>query len=731
MHRLLPRLASAACLTVAILLTNTALAADVAQDTPKNSALPASPTVEEATPTAADPFKLPDVVVTSQKTEQRLIEVPVSIEYYSGADLQDSQIRGTMDLATHTPNVFARVPEGHEAYANINIRGIVSGNADFFSPTVGMFTDGMNINGGLEPLFYDVESVEILRGPQGTLYGGNTLGGAIVVNSNKPKLNKWGGNASYALESYNTHITNGMLNIPLFEKAALRLAGVYRHSDGAFYNEVKEKPGIKGDQLALRGQLLLEPSDRFKINLNLNGYTKNSDFSMYETLAKFDSDPWKTNQGELGSLEVNSFGQILNMEYLGDYLGFTSITGHRTFSSKEKNDVDFSADYLLTDHFRLNNEQWTQELRLHSLDKSSRFQWLAGIYGAYEKQETKDNMVAHEDYITMLAGFPGLGEIDQLNKTTVDAYNAAAFAQGTYAITDKLFATAGLRYDHVTKYLDAVGDNTGENAAMLGFQGREKLTGKEEYSALLPKFALEYRFTPNFNVYGSVTAGYKPGGFQTTNAYLANKSYGSEYTWNYELGTKGSFLDNKLDIDASVFYIQMRDQQLYTLTSSHGAIISNAGQSHSTGFEVSMRARPLHGLELFGSYGLLKTTVDDAGGSPATYNGADAPYAPAYQAVVGGQYTLDCGLFARLENSFIGPYYLDSQNTTKQDPFSLMDAKIGYETDNYSVYIYGKNLLNTEYYTLAFDNSSAIPWQKMVGTMGNPRTFGVMLKAEF
>jgi iron complex outermembrane receptor protein len=135
-----------------------------------------------------EPFSLPEIVVTSQKYEQKINEIPISITHYSDIDLDDSHIINTNDVIFNTPNIFARTPIGHEAYSFVNIRGIVTGNADFFSPTVGLFSDGMSINGGLDPLLHDIQSIEVLRGPQGTLYGGNTLGGAIVVKSKQPKF---------------------------------------------------------------------------------------------------------------------------------------------------------------------------------------------------------------------------------------------------------------------------------------------------------------------------------------------------------------------------------------------------------------------------------------------------------------------------------------------------------------------------------------------------------------
>ncbi|MDR3043302.1 MAG: TonB-dependent receptor [Desulfovibrio sp.] len=676
-------------------------------------------------------YALPEVIVSSQKIEQRLIEVPVSINHYDEMEIENKQITDAKDLARLAPGIFVRETSGNPGNTQLYIRGLVSGGSDFFNQTVGVFSDGMNVNGGLEPQFFDVESVDVLRGPQGTLYGGNTLSGALVANSRKPVFD-WETGASAAYESFNTKLFTGMVNAPLSETVAVRLAGAYRNTDGYFRNNVEDDSGAGGEDYNFRGQIRVKPSDAWNINFNLNGYNRNYDYSIYNTLQNFDDDPWETDSGNLGYVKSNALGQILTAEYDGGDVGFTSITGHRRYSSDEDNDVDFIEADLLSDRFRLDNDQYTQELRLHSQDKDARLQWVAGVYGSYEEQRTRDDYTLEDDYVASMTGMSGLGDLRMSNDVTVDVYNAALFGQGTYGLTDKLFLTLGLRYDYVTKELDAKGANVGTIAPMMGLADTVDVTGEESYSAVLPKAALEYRFTRDFNVYVSVAAGYKPGGFQTNNAALADESYDSEKSWNYEAGVKGSAFDNMMDFTAAVFYTQMEDQQLFQpINSGSSTVVQNAGESHSMGVELEARVRPIRGLELFGSYGWLDTEIDDAGDSTVTHDGAESPFAPTYKASLGGQYTFENGVFARVENEFIGPHYLDIGNKVRQDAINLLGFRVGYEFDEYGVYVYGRNLLNEEYYTMVFDNSGMMPGQDRVGTMGAPRTFGVMAKMEF
>jgi iron complex outermembrane receptor protein len=701
----------------------------LAQDAPTGNAT--VPHTEQVGEGEQNVYALPEVIVSSQKIEQRLIEVPVSINHYDEMEIENKQITDAKDLARLAPGIFVRETSGNPGNTQLYIRGLVSGGSDFFNQTVGVFSDGMNVNGGLEPQFFDVESVDVLRGPQGTLYGGNTLSGALVANSRKPVFD-WETGASAAYESFNTKLFTGMVNAPLSETVAVRLAGAYRNTDGYFRNNVEDDSGAGGEDYNFRGQIRVKPSDAWNINFNLNGYNRNYDYSIYNTLQNFDDDPWETDSGNLGYVKSNALGQILTAEYDGGDVGFTSITGHRRYSSDEDNDVDFIEADLLSDRFRLDNDQYTQELRLHSQDKDARLQWVAGVYGSYEEQRTRDDYTLEDDYVASMTGMSGLGDLRMSNDVTVDVYNAALFGQGTYGLTDKLFLTLGLRYDYVTKELDAKGANVGTIAPMMGLADTVDVTGEESYSAVLPKAALEYRFTRDFNVYVSVAAGYKPGGFQTNNAALADESYDSEKSWNYEAGVKGSAFDNMMDFTAAVFYTQMEDQQLFQpINSGSSTVVQNAGESHSMGVELEARVRPIRGLELFGSYGWLDTEIDDAGDSTVTHDGAESPFAPTYKASLGGQYTFENGVFARVENEFIGPHYLDIGNKVRQDAINLLGFRVGYEFDEYGVYVYGRNLLNEEYYTMVFDNSGMMPGQDRVGTMGAPRTFGVMAKMEF
>jgi len=310
------------------------------------------------------------------------------------------------------------------------------------------------------------------------------------------------------------------------------------------------------------------------------------------------------------------------------------------------------------------------------------------------------------------------------------------FGQATYGVTDKLFLTAGLRYDHVYKDMEGDASNAGHPGVLgvFGLNATDKAEGDKTFTAILPKAVVEYRFTPDVNVYASVTRGYKPGGFMTANVVQAEKSFDSEFTWSYELGSKSSLLDNRLDLNCALFYISMKDQQLIKLIPG-GSVVDNAGNSHSQGLEVEAKFRITKGWDLFGALTLMEARIDDAGESSATSDNNKTPFSPDSKVNFGVQYTVHDGMFegvfARVENTYVDSYFVDLENNTLQNPVNMLSGKVGYEHGDYGIYVYGKNLLNEEIVSTAFDNSAMMPGQTRVGPMLAPRSFGVMGKVTF
>ena len=248
-----------------------------------------SPAAEENASEASGPLKtegesaepgsdvfmtLPEVFVYAQKMQQDIRKVPTSIVNYSSQEIADAGIKDMADVFSRTPGLSELKGSRHSAGTILSMRGIISGNSDYANPSVGMFVDGAYVSGGYDSDLYDVESVEVLRGPQGTLFGGNSMAGAFLIRSRQPDFD-WSGHLSTGYGSYNTFTLDSAVGGPITDRLAFRVAGLYRTTDGYFKNEVTDSDGEKGEDFNLRGQLLWKINSRWSANLNLNGHKYN------------------------------------------------------------------------------------------------------------------------------------------------------------------------------------------------------------------------------------------------------------------------------------------------------------------------------------------------------------------------------------------------------------------------------------------------------------------------
>lgn len=671
---------------------------------------PSAPSWAEETE-ATQPIVLPTIKVSAQKRLEDPIKVPVSLQVFDEQEIEDANITDVEDLIERTPN-FSQLKTGGRGHTTtLNMRGVTSSNTDTGNPTVGVFVDGVRIARGYDFDFYDVERVEILRGPQGTLYGGNSPAGVLNIVSKRPDF-VWEGKADLTISNFDTFQERFAIGGPVWDDTvAFRVSGIKLNSDGYIDNQNFDTGAETRDDFNIKGQLLVTPTPDLDVLLNASGFNYTGTFGSYAPLGLLEDEPHTVYNGELGRAHKKGHSQILDVRYRGDGFDFASITGHRYFTSVEKIDVDYTIDNIAFDRSNQSNDQYSQEFRLLSPeDQDDRFKWLAGVYLSHETQVTGD--------IFTFGGSQSGSDVE------VEQRNAAIFGQGTYGITDELFLTVGARYDYVKKELDQ-----SDPTRPLLPAG----SASETFGAFLPKAAIEYRWTPDFNTYATVARGYKPGGFPVfnTGSRSATDSYDSEFTWNFEIGAKASLFDDRVQLAASAFYIDIDDQQLRTSTRPGLAPVDNVSKSRSIGFELSASALVMPGLEVFGDFGFTDAEFTDIG-DPAivsTFNGARPAHVPKYEATLGAQYNGDSGLFARVSGTVVGPYYLNNDNTTKQDSFFLLDAKVGWEFEYFSIYGFAENLLDETYLTRSFGGT--LPGQDDVGRQGAPRTFGVMFAAQF
>ncbi len=669
---------------------------------------------------AGEVHQIETVIVTANKTEEDLQKIPVSATVVSGTMLDDAKIDDTNELTRFVPNVYMKRSTSENV---ISMRGVTSFDTSVYSPTA-VYVDDL-----MMPLHYshlvelmDIERVEVLRGPQGTLYGGNSLAGVINIVTRQPdneqRFKLYGGLGDYTDGTENTMSYNvGFSGSgPLVEDTLyLALSGKFDKEDGYTTNLFSSNDKAnETDHKNLRGILRWAPTASLDISLTSAMLDNDDQIAVY----RFDTGPYKTapytvNHDNDDYQEEVGHSHSLRVEYDWDAVRLLSVSGIRYYDNENLQDYDVTADPMNNwggTLSKYDNKLVSQELRLSSKGEDSPFTWLAGVYGFMEETDVRQANAV----------------IVQQAHTSMDTTGYALFGHGTYRFFDRLHAAVGLRYD--------VRHSKGSKSD-IGV----RLDDETDSSELLPKFSLGYDVSDDVYCYASVSRGYLAGGY---NYALSNDNdsftYGPEYTWNYEVGLKTSWLNRKLLANLSFFYTQMQDKQVYEVASGANPVtrVDNAAEAHAMGAELEIQARPAHGWDIFAGLGYTAAEYDDWTATEwnsnytalarTDYGGKTLPNMPEYTANLGVQYRHASGLFARADVNGVGGLYADHGNEFRESPYALVNLQIGYESEFYDVVLFVKNVFNQQYHTVAFDWDG----EKMVQD-GEPAHFGIRVTMHF
>ncbi|NET49695.1 MAG: TonB-dependent receptor, partial [Merismopedia sp. SIO2A8] len=308
----------------------------------------------------------------------------------------------------------------------------------------------------------------------------------------------------------------------------------------------------------------------------------------------------------------------------------------------------------------------------------------------------------------------------------IDEELFAVFGQTTYQFTDALALTAGLRYETITSTLDSF-----ERVFSIPGFPDQTLASFDDVDqnsdVFLPRAAIEYRFSPGAMVYGSISRGSRPGGVNFRPDNEESVTFESERSWNFEIGLKSSWLENRLGVNLAAFYNPVDDYQVVSFdpASLLPLGIVNADASIA-GFEVELRATPVDGLDITAGFGLADANFTDYPDRPE-FDGNALPFAPEFTYNLGVQYRSPIGIFGRVELAGLGSTFYDEANTLSQDSYAIVNARLGYEFDNYGIYLFANNLFDTEYTTFQFSSLGGTT----VGIYGVPATVGMQFRARF
>jgi iron complex outermembrane recepter protein len=663
------------------------------------------------------------VVVTANETPEDPVDVPLSSTVLTQDDIDDAQINTVREVAANTPNFFT---SGGDRTINFySLRGI--GNSNFqVRDSVGFYVDDVPIE-----LFYeffpndlfDIGRVEVLRGPQNTYYGRSSSAGVVNVTSRPPSENlETTIGAEYG--AYNQRRLQVSLSDTLIpDRLGFRLSGVYSARDGFTENTLLGKAANDQSDVAGRLNLVWTPSENWSVSLNALGAFSQDGGIAYATLGQ--DNPFEIAENQIAALDLSVSAQSLKVAYDGADVRFTSVTAHNFSNVSYGADGDFSADDLYRADVGLRSNIWSQEFRLQSPADAGRFAWLVGAYAQTRQFDVDSQKFEYTQAGSARFNLPNLRSAEGF--AFYDQTTLAAFGQVDFTPVDPLTLTLGLRYEHTRDELD-------RRDRLETFDGVATTLGNVsdtiDGDVLLPRIALTYRLSPNAAVYGSVSRGYRP---VTLNLNVGDPNLNDipqESSWNYEVGFKSSWLDDRLNVRLAAFINEIDDYQVLLPNPTGYFTEITTAQVRVTGFEAEVRAIPLEGLELTAGFGYANAEYLDYKNplTNASYSGNALTFAPEYTLNLAAQYRSPGGFFSRLELQGFGTTFFNADNTLKQDPFVLCNARIGYEFDHSGVYVFANNLFDQEYVAAAYNLTIL---GRQIANFGDRRTFGVQFQTRF
>ncbi|MDA5195013.1 TonB-dependent receptor [Govanella unica] len=679
-------------------------------------------------------FQMEEIMVTARKRVESLQDVPISVSTFSSAQLDRLSATSLKDVKNFVPGLY--YSDRSALQTDITIRGVGgdSRNIGIESGT-GLYVDGVYAGrtSAYNMDLADVAQIEILRGPQGTLFGKNTMGGVINIVTRKP-TEVLSGNAEISYGNYNAIRFKGSVSGPLTDKLLAKATVATWDRDGYLHNLFDDSKLQSEKRRSGMLQFQLKPSDALEINLS-GDYThddQNAVLNQLGSAAAFGAGYYNPNRFEVNtnrrnSIERDMYGFALSANYtLGSGHTLTSISSFRHVDITVYSDIDqVPVDVFHSGPFTDNFKQYTQELRISSPGQQF-IDYLVGLYYYKQDASASRNIYASGNPIFFTRG-------------PLDTTSFAGFANVTANFTPKLAVTAGVRATYEKK--EGSYQQTSPTPAF------NKNFPDLRISSTEPSWTLSanYRWVEEVSTFLSVSRGFKSGGFNVdplaTPAPLTNKdiTFDSEFVTSYEAGLKSELLGGKLRLSASVFYSEYKDRQVPQFETIGGiptVITRNAGASEVKGFEVEFTAVPNQWLLVFGGLGYLDGKYTEFAGATTSgqnFTGHITEKTPKWSANIGVDMRVPVGpgeLSLSPQLAYVGKTYLQPDNLpfNIEHGYTLVNVRLGYEFQDgqYGIFAWGKNLTNATYkeFTRQFSGSDQV-------LFGEPRTYGVQLNAKF
>jgi outer membrane receptor protein involved in Fe transport len=675
-----------------------------------------------------------ELIVTAQKQEQKLKDVPLSVSAVTGQQIAARGATSFEDLQYSIPNLSAFHYGPGAAF--IQIRGV---SASLGAPTVGEYLDEMPISADgqsstVDVRLIDMQRIEVVRGPQGTLYGEGAMGGALHYITADPELTTYSGSmeasAGHVTDGEASYRANAVLNLPIVQdKVGLRLVAGYQRDGGWVDNVLTGEDDINSTEITtLRGKLLIKPDDNTQVSLlvlHQEANQANQDFGLNRQISATVQTFNHNRYDLLNGVIRHDFGPVRLTESAGYVNVHSNLQYDLTYAFLPLLELPPPFGFGLPPGFITqipltgvtDVHIFANELRLSS-DGTGRFNWTAG---GYFRRSENSGVVAANTFPGSL-GFPLTSAV-----TDFSSLSWSAFGEANYQVTDQLNLLVGARYFHDHKLSDTA-------STTFGFPSFDH--GDGDFHSFDPRFNLRYEFTPDSMVYVNVAKGFRSGGFNLTSSGLGifpvPPTYGPDSIWTYEAGTRQTLLDGRLEFDGAVYRSDWSNvQSSFTPPGSILVVTENGGDVSGWGFETSVAAHPAAGLTLTGTYGwnnlaYTTATADKAVGDPVDFAAhSSASASLEYRRPLSGR----VDGFVRADYQHAGHAQITTRQTgtiAQMPARDLVGLRLGIDVGPVEASLFADNL---------FDEKAPIIEGPASSPLNNletrPRTLGIDLKARF
>lgn len=699
------------CLVLSIISLASLATSAQAQDTNAASGTNLDTIIVEGETSTDENKQGKDLTVTEEFLMQR--DSPASVTIL---DKQQIEQQGITDLRTlsGTSSNFTSFDGGGNRMTQLSVRGVREQgyqSAPEIMPSVGFYVDdvpSLTILGRVS-LFSHVDSITLKKGPQNSGYGFSRAGGVVEIRTPEPS-EKFSGYANGSYGNYKAYDVSFGISAPILKEKLYVALDIVKSAREGFYDNL-DLGGSYGDKDALGGRMKLtvKPLDNVTMDLTIQHQRFRDQADPYIANPLTNPAPFKVSFDRPGFEDIDQDLQSLRIRSEFDGFNFMSVTAHRRSKwSYSADAIQYGAGFAnfigTTDE---DVDTFTQEFRFSSQNKPSEISWSGGMFYGRTTMDYEGGFFFNNG---TPAGPPTRA------KTTSD--DLAGFGEVTVPLSSAIKVQAGLRYDWAGR--------KGTNQ----FSGPSLTSGEEDFAQFSPSLAVIYSDQPNFTYFAKYSRAFKPGGFNARSSLTDPFAfeYETETSDNFEIGAKALFLDGKLAINSSLFYSKFDDYQDLSQFSPSVFGINNAQSARSYGAELDANYQITSQVKLFANLGYTNAKYDTFTNGFVDFSGKKISYTPEFTATYGVEYVASSGLYASAMARTIGSYYLDDSNVGKQSTYTLVNLVAGYRWENFDASVFVNNLSDEQYVINSLDLSGS---GSAIGSVGDPRTFGVKLRTVF